>query len=68
MNVFLSDLFFNHDVSQAKLFDPAKGVFTGYDQDKLRVIAEDFLGTLGELGVKNLPKPDELAQDFLGRL
>lgn len=61
----ISDLFFNHDLSECKLFN--KGVFEGYDEDKLRQEAELFLASLSRLGV-HTPSSDALIRDFYDRI
>lgn len=62
----ISDLFFNTDISRAKIYDH-KGHFMGYKEDVLKEEATDFLNTLDRLGV-NVPTPDQLVQDFYNRI
>ncbi len=66
VNGDISDLFFNHDVSDAVTTD-ATGAFDGYDVEKLREIASNFIGYLERLGVDS-PTPDALVQNFINRV
>jgi len=66
VNPNLSDLWFNHDHSAYTRHD-AKGEFEGYDPDGILAEATTFLETLARLGVEG-PSPEELVQDFYGRI
>ena len=54
VNEFVSDLFFNHDVSWAVMKNK-KGEFSGFDSSKLLIDAQEVLVALKALGVKSLP-------------
>ena len=62
VNIILSDLFFNHDNSDA--FNEEGEL----DNAQLLQNAEDFLVMLDELGVVELPTARELCEDFWERL
>lgn len=61
VNIHVSDLFFNRDLSDA---------YRGgrYEEDRLRVEAQMLLDNLRHLGVEPLPTADQLVKDFLARL
>lgn len=65
VNPWISDLFFNHDLSEAHVHDGA-GKFAGYDDVKLREEAALFLNCLYQLGVA-VPTIDELIADYYNR-
>lgn len=62
----ISDLFFNTDISDARLLD-AKGNFVGFNEEAMLGVAEDTLGCLSRLGVA-VPSPRELVDDFYKRV
>lgn len=66
----LSDLFFNHDLSDAYHdgADPEDDGATRFDADKLAAEARIFLDCLEALGVGGLPTTSELIEDFYGRI
>lgn len=63
----ISDLFFNYDTEAAKRFNSRKQ-FTGYDGEKFREIAEQFLSQLTPICSVQLPTVEELMSDFSERL
>ena len=66
VNMFVSDLFFNIDLTDA--IEEDKETFT-YNHARLREQAEWLLSTLQDIGCTvTLPSPDELVEDFLGRV
>jgi len=66
VNVFVSDLFFNRDVSEAKEHDG--GQFTGYNDELMLEEARSVLFCLERLGVDPLPSARELVDDFYNRV
>jgi hypothetical protein len=66
VNPWISDLFFNHDLSGVSKRD-SKGMFDGYDEAKLNEEADFVLLALDNLGVAT-PTRDELIADFYDRL
>jgi hypothetical protein len=62
MNVYISDLFFNMDVSEC--WDDEKG----YDREMLETVAKSMLAMLHGLGVQNLPTANEVVDNFMERL
>jgi hypothetical protein len=67
VGMHLSDLFFNHDLSNAYV-EGAKDDGGDYDDEKLKEEAETFLGFLRGMGVTDLPSAEELVEDFRARL
>lgn len=69
MNIRISDLFFNTDVSHTKRYDK-KGRFAGFNSDSLLEEAGILLDHLEALGIKRaeLPTRAELVHDFLARV
>jgi len=66
MDIHISDLFFNIDLTDA--IEEDKETFT-YNHARLREQAEWLLSTLQDIGCTvTLPSPDELVEDFLGRV
>ena len=72
ISTYLSDLFFNHDNSQAQKPEHLGG---GYDPDLLVESAEEFLemaqGFAREIGCPTgavFPPAEKLAEDFLDRI
>lgn len=61
----LSDLFFNHDNSNAVVTE--QGAFVRHDEDVLAENAADVLAWLETLGLSRLPEPSALVADFLAR-
>lgn len=67
INTDLSDLFFNHDISSAKIYQDGK--YVEIDRDRLKVLAGEFLDMMTRLtGFEDLPTEAALADDFLARL
>jgi hypothetical protein len=63
----ISDLFFNSDLSLAKVHD-RDGGFVGYDDEALRCEAKLFLEYLARLTVGGVPSVDDLVADFYERV
>lgn len=66
INIHISDLFFNSDVTSAA--DYYKGSFVGYNRDTLLDLAEHLLQCLEGLGVCDLPSKEALVENFLERV
>jgi len=65
VNPFVSDLFFNHDLTHAAN-TPDVG---GYDDDRLKTVAGEFLNMLRGVGPSaEVPTVSELIADFYNRL
>ena len=63
----ISDLFFNHDVADARVMGKT-GRFVAWNRQKLLVEAESVIACLRGLGLSDLPTPAALVDDFLGRI
>ena len=67
VNPYVSDLFFNHDVTEARIYDD--GMFDGYDHDKMLELAQNVIDCLYGLGLSDyyVPEAEELVADFYER-
>jgi hypothetical protein len=71
INNGLSDLFFNHDKDDAKMYENSKTgvVFAGYDETLLQQNADNFIAMLATAGLStaSIPTSDQLIEDFNSR-
>lgn len=68
VNAYLSDLFFNYDLTTARMTSGG-GEFAGYDNLALLKLAEDVIdGVQGATGVTLDSTPEDLVADFYRRL
>jgi hypothetical protein len=68
VNIYISDLFFNHDVSECRVLED--GEFVEFDRKKLVEEAKTFLNCIDNIahdGV-DIPTPNQLVDDFLKRI
>ncbi len=66
INTHLSDLFFNHDISECKEF--VNGQFSHFNHDKMLEQASSVIGSLKGMGVVVEHSAEELVQDFYKRV
>lgn len=66
INGDISDLFFNRDFEHCRI-NNAQGNFVDWDGGKLHTEAEEFLASLGRLGV-DVPRVADLIANFKNRI
>jgi len=68
VNAYVSDIFFNSDASQQSVATSSENQTYGLCHDKMNESAQATIERLEGLGVKDLPTPQELVEDFFARV